>query len=74
MDLVLELPGGERWAIEIKRGRTSKPSRGFYEACADLKPVRKFVVYAGSDRFPLGDEVEAIGLRELMATLGAHAR
>ena len=69
VDLVLELPGGERWAIEIKRGHRSNPSRGFYEACRDLKPARKFVVYAGADRFPLGAGVEAIGLRALMEVL-----
>lgn len=69
VDLVLELPGGERWAIEIKRGQSSNPSRGFYEACQDLKPARKFVVYAGADRFPLGAGVEAIGLRALMEVL-----
>ncbi len=74
VDLVLELPGGERWAIEIKRGQSSKPSRGFYEACADLKPARKFVVYTGVDRFALGADVEAIGLRELMAILSGPGK
>jgi hypothetical protein len=69
VDLVLELPGGERWAIEIKRGHSSNPSRGFYEACRDLHPTRKFVVYAGADRFPLGAGVEAVGLRTLMEIL-----
>jgi uncharacterized protein len=69
VDLVLELPGGERWAIEIKRWHSSNPSRGFYEACRDLKPARKFVVYAGADRFPLGAGVEAIGLRALMEVM-----
>jgi predicted AAA+ superfamily ATPase len=69
VDLVLEFPGEERWAIEIKRGHSSNPSRGFYEACQDLKPARKFVVYAGADRFPLGAGVEAIGLRALMEVL-----
>ncbi len=69
IDLVLELPGGERWAIEIKRGQSSKPSRGFHEACQDLNPARKFVVYAGADRFPVGTDVEAIGLRALMEIL-----
>jgi predicted AAA+ superfamily ATPase len=69
VDLVLEFPGGERWAIEIKRGHSSNPSRGFYEACQDLKPARKFVLYAGADRFPLCAGIEAIGLRSLMEIL-----
>ena len=65
IDLLLELPGGERWAIEVKRSRAAKPARGFYEACEDLKPARRFVVHAGADRFPISDHVQAIGLREL---------
>ena len=65
IDLLLELPGGERWAIEVKRSRAAKPARGFYEACEDLKPARRFVVHAGADRFPISDDVQAIGLREL---------
>jgi predicted AAA+ superfamily ATPase len=71
IDLLLELPGGERWAIEVKRSRAAKPARGFYEACNDLKPAKRFVVHAGLDRFPLSDEVEAIGLRELADRLAA---
>ena len=65
IDLVLELPGAERWAIEVKRSRAAKPARGFYEACDDIKPARRFVVHAGSERFPISDQVEAIGLLEL---------
>lgn len=65
IDLVLELPGGERWAIEVKRSRVAKPARGFYEACQDLKPARRFVVHAGLDRYPISEQLEAIGVREL---------
>lgn len=65
IDLLLELPGGERWAIEVKRSRAAKPARGFYEACEDLKPTKRFVVHSGPDRYPIGEQVEAIGLREL---------
>jgi predicted AAA+ superfamily ATPase len=69
IDLLLELPGGERWAIEVKRSRAAKPGRGFYEACADLKPSKRFVVHAGLERYPISAEVEAIGVRELSDTL-----
>ena len=68
MDLVLEFPGGETWAIEIKRSLTAKVGKGFHVACEDLAPTRTFVVHAGEDRFPVTREAEAIGLREL-ATL-----
>ncbi len=79
IDLVLELPGGERWAIEVKRSRAAKPSRGFYEACEDLKPAKRFVVHArdsgnGPSRHPISADVEAIGLRELADVLSATAQ
>jgi len=73
IDLLLELPGGERWAIEVKRSRVAKPARGFYEACDDLKPAKRFVVHAGQERFPVSAEVEAIGVRELSEVLSGLA-
>lgn len=69
IDLVLELPGGERWALEVKRNRAAKPARGFYEACQDLRPAKRFVVHAGLDRFPIGEGIEAVGVREMAELL-----
>ena len=69
IDLVLELPGGKIWAIEIKRGLIPKTERGFHEARTDLKPSASFVVYAGTERYPLAKGVEAISLRDLAAEL-----
>lgn len=70
IDLVLELPGSRRpWAIEIKRGLTTRPAKGFHNAIEDIQPARKFVVYAGTERYPIGNGIEAIGLRELMLLL-----
>lgn len=69
IDLLLELPGGDRWAIEVKRSHVAKPARGFYEACEDLKPAKRFVVHAGLERYPISADVEAIGVRELADTL-----
>jgi predicted AAA+ superfamily ATPase len=71
MDLVLDLPGGQRWAIEIKRSSAPRLSKGFHQARADLEPHRSFVVYAGDERFPLLEGVEAIGTAELAAALRA---
>lgn len=69
VDLLLEIPGAGLWAIEIKRGANSKPRRGFYAACDDIQPTQRWLVHAGHDRYPLGDGVQAIGLRELALTL-----
>jgi predicted AAA+ superfamily ATPase len=71
IDLVLDLPKGERWAVEIKRGLSSKLDKGFYLACEDLQPARRLVVYSGDDRFPVTSDTEAIGLRDLAESLAA---
>lgn len=69
IDLVLQLPGGERWAIEIKRGLAPKLSKGFHLACEDLQPTERFVVYGGDETYSLSEQTLAISLRTLMARL-----
>lgn len=69
IDLVLELPGGEIWAIEINGGLAPKLQKGFYNAIEDINPVRSFVVYAGADRYPVTEDTDAISLVELAQEL-----
>lgn len=69
IDLLLVLPDGKLWAIEIKHGLKPRPEKGFYSACDDLKPERQFVVYSGDERYPLSREIEAISLTELSRML-----
>lgn len=71
IDLVLEGPDDEVWAIEIKRTTAPKISRGFHTAAEDIKATRKFVVYSGSERFPMGQATEAIGLIEFLRLVSA---
>jgi predicted AAA+ superfamily ATPase len=73
IDLVLALPGGQTWAIEVKRSSAPKVARGFHQACEDLRPHKRFVVYSGNDRFPLDADTEAIGVRELAGLLHGMA-
>ncbi len=73
IDLLLEMPGRRGiYAIEIKHGLLSTPSRGFYTAIKDLKPTEAFVVNSGEERYPIAEDVEATGLRE-MATIIAES-
>lgn len=67
IDLVVERRLGDLIAIEVKRGSAPKVSRGFYAACEDLRPRRRFVVYAGAESFPLAHGVEAASLPAMMA-------
>ncbi|MDN5836758.1 MAG: ATP-binding protein [Nitrosospira sp.] len=69
VDLVLELPGDELWAIEIKSGLGPKPEKGFYHALEDIRPHRSFVVYAGLERYPLTEQTEAISVAEMAKEL-----
>lgn len=66
IDLILEGPHRQRWAIEIKRSAAPKISKGFYTACKDIHATRKFVVYSGRERFPMPEKTEAIGLIEFL--------
>ncbi|MEA1938897.1 MAG: ATP-binding protein [Pseudomonadota bacterium] len=68
IDLVIERSDG-LWAIEIKRGPAPRPDKGFYIACDDLKPERRFVVHPRQDRYPISENLEVIGLEELAGEL-----
>ena len=69
IDLVLEMGGGEIWAIEIKRGSAPKVSRGFHIACEDIKPTRKLVVHGGDESYPLRHDIEAVTVEDLCREL-----
>ena len=71
VDLVLDLPGGERWAIEIKRGLATI-NRALRVALDDVQPDRAVIVHGRDGRFPKGDEVEAMDLANLLADLRAR--
>lgn len=72
VDLVLDLPAKQRWAVEIKRSLSARPRKGFYLASEDIKASRRFVVHAGEDRYPVSEDIEAVGVRALVAELAAH--
>jgi predicted AAA+ superfamily ATPase len=71
IDLLLEIPGHGLWAIDIKRGLAARPEKGFYNACEDVKPDKRFIVNSGTDRYPVSEGVDAIGLKELALALAA---
>lgn len=71
IDLLLTLPTGKRWAIEIKRSLTPKLERGFYNACDDIQPDRKLVIYPGSESYPHSVDIEIASLPEVARQLAA---
>ncbi len=72
IDLLLAWPGGELWAIEIKRSSAPKVERGFHSACDDLKPSQKWVVYPGQEAYPLTTDIQAISLHGLCEKLALN--
>ncbi|HEX9698712.1 MAG TPA: ATP-binding protein [Acidobacteriota bacterium] len=73
IDLVLSV-GGTRWAIEIKRSLTPRPSKGFKLAADDIGAVRRLIAYPGSEPVPLGAGIEAMPVRQVIAALAGRAR
>ena len=69
IDLLLELPGQRRWAIEIKRSSAPKVMRGFRQAIEDVAAEQAFVVYPGSESYPLGNGLQAVNARDLAMRL-----
>lgn len=71
IDLLLQLPGRESWAVEIKNGTAPKIGKGFYVACKDVKATRKFIVYGGDDEFPIENDTMVISLGKFLTQLGS---
>ena len=71
IDLVLKLPGGALWAIEIKRTTSPKVSRGFHIASHDLRAAHRVLVYAGDKDVPVGDDARAMPLVDALEKLSS---
>ena len=69
VDLLLTRPDGTQWVVEIKRSLSPKLERGFHNACADLQPQRRWMVYPGQTAWRLADDVQVVPLRALMEEL-----
>lgn len=69
IDLLLELPGGDKWAIEIKSGNAPKVSKGFHSALNDIQPQKAFAVHSGDEEYPISKTITAIPLRKLQERL-----
>lgn len=69
IDLVLESGSKEVWGVEIKKSSAPTISSGFHRACEDIRSTKKFVVYSGSDRFPMRGDIEVVGLVEFIGMI-----
>jgi len=63
---LLVVRGKQRLGFEFKRTDSPRVTPSMRHAIEDLKLDRLWVLYAGAERFPLSNQVEAIGLAELL--------
>ena len=69
IDLVLEGPKNQVWAIEVKRASAPKVSKGLHYGCEDIKASKKIVIYPGTESFPLVNNIEVMGLIQFIQLL-----
>lgn len=71
IDLLLRWPNNDLWAIEIKRSLNPKLERGFHNACDDLQPSRKLVIYPGQETYRIAADVTAVNLLAAIQMFGS---
>ena len=74
IDLLLQKPAGELWAIEIKSGNSSAPAGNFLKPLRHLAPERSFVVRYGEHRRRYIGAIEEVCLADMMNELLAQER
>ena len=71
IDLVLARGNKPEIAVEVKRASAPSLQKGFAIACDDLAITRRYVVYPGTEQFPMRHGSQAIGLAELAQALSS---
>jgi predicted AAA+ superfamily ATPase len=66
IDLVVDLPSNARLAIEIKASEVAHHTAGFIRGADVVGATHRYVVYHGTERYPLNDKTEAIGIADLV--------
>ncbi len=68
IDLLL-IQGNQSIAIEIKRSTAPVLSKGFYQACSDLLPHEKWVIYPGEESYKMKDDITVVSLFQFLKRL-----
>ncbi|MCY7356268.1 MAG: ATP-binding protein [Rudanella sp.] len=69
IDLIIEQNTQQKIAIEIKRSSAPTLSKGFHLGCADIGATKRFLVYPGTERYPIANGVTVVPLAEMMQAL-----
>lgn len=71
IDLILKLPRGQIWGIEIKRTTSPKVTRGFHIAAEELDVSERILVYADEKDVPGQGDVRAMPLMGALERLAS---
>jgi predicted AAA+ superfamily ATPase len=66
---VLSYSNGKKIGVEIKFSSTPSLSKGNYEAMKDLQLDKLYVLTPTNDRYLLKEQVEVIGLKDMLMLL-----
>ena len=69
VDFVLQHPTRGTIAFEVMRSNAPSLSKSFWTAIDDLQPSQTYVVSPSVERHPLGENIEGIGVLDLMEEL-----
>jgi len=69
IDLVIERGVRQRVAIEIKRSLAPSVSKGFHVGCEDITATRRYIVYPGTEQYPVSNGVTVMPLGDMMTEL-----
>lgn len=53
----------------IKRHLQTKVAKGFYYACDDIQANERYIVYSGTETYPMAHNTKAISLGEILHRL-----
>ena len=71
IDLIIQFAENDCVALEIKRNLAPKLSKGFHIGAKDVGATERYLVYPGSDSYPVNDQTWVLPFPELMRKLAS---
>ena len=72
IDLILDFPSEDRWAIEIRKNSNATPAKGFHICSEDIEATHKFMIYDSDEEKNLDYNTVAVPLYEMVLRLSEH--
>jgi predicted AAA+ superfamily ATPase len=69
IDLLVERPNKEIWAVEVKRSMAPKFSKGYAISANEISTAKNFIIYPGIERYAINENTEAISLAAFLELL-----